>query len=59
MSPVVRYKKIKNYNGLFVWDGLPKRKPKAGEWFLSGALPTVYLAKYNLDTEYFIMKKVG
>ena len=36
------------------WDGQPKRCPKAGEYFISGALPAAYLAKHDLTTEYFI-----
>lgn len=40
-----------------VWTG-GKRKPKAGEWYLSGAIIEAYLAKHNLDTEYHIARLV-
>lgn len=33
-----------------------KRNPKAGEWFLSGAIPEAYKAHNDLDTEYHILR---
>lgn len=36
------------------WDGQPKRAPKKGELFISGALPFAYLAKEDMTTTYFI-----
>ena len=36
------------------WDGKPMRCPKAGEWFISGAIPEAYKAANDLNTEYFI-----
>jgi len=35
-----------------------KRKPKKGEWYLSGASVAAYQAKADLDTEYHIAKIV-
>jgi hypothetical protein len=34
------------------------RKPKAGEFFLSGAIPEVYDALHDLSTDYHIMREV-
>ena len=31
------------------------RKPKAGEYYLSGARPIAYKTKYDMDSEYWIM----
>lgn len=39
----------------YQWDGQPKRRPKEGECYLSGAIPTVYYAAQDLTSEYFIM----
>ena len=36
------------------WDGNPPRCPKKGEYYLSGAIPSAYLAKNDLNTMYFI-----
>jgi hypothetical protein len=36
------------------WDGKPKRKPKKGEWFISGAIPEAYQAPNDLNTKYYI-----
>lgn len=33
-----------------------KRAPKAGEWFLSGAIPEAYKAHNDLDTEFHILR---
>lgn len=45
-----------------VWNGKPKRKPKKGEWYVSGApgFERAYQAPNDLSTEYFIvdLKKV-
>jgi hypothetical protein len=34
------------------------RKPKKGEWYLSGAIVEAYRAEADLDTEYLIAKLV-
>ena len=34
------------------------RRPRKGEWFLSGAIPTAYKAPNNLSTAYHIMQPV-
>lgn len=34
------------------------RKVKAGEWYLSGAVPTAYYSKNGLSSKYHIMKLV-
>jgi hypothetical protein len=34
------------------------RAPKAGEWFLSGAIPEGYRATNDLSGEYYILKLV-
>lgn len=34
------------------------REPKAGEWYLSGAIPTAYLAPNDLCTAYYICRLV-
>lgn len=39
----------------FVWTG-EKRAVKAGEWYLSGAVPTAYKARGPLDYPYHIMR---
>lgn len=36
------------------WDGKPKRFPLKGEYFISGAIPTAYISKQDMTTEYFI-----
>lgn len=36
------------------WDGKPKRPPKKGEYFLSGAHVTAYRARSDMTTPYFI-----
>ena len=36
------------------WDGQPKRSPKKGEWFLSGAVIGAYKAPNDLTQEYHI-----
>ena len=40
------------------WDGKPKRKPLAGELYISGARPVAYRANVHLETEYFIAVEV-
>ena len=35
-----------------------KRAPKAGEWYLSGAIPAAYQAKADLPTVYHIARIV-
>lgn len=39
-----------------VWDGKPRRKPKAGEWYLSGAQIGAYRAPNDLSTAFHIAK---
>lgn len=39
-----------------VWDGQPRRCPKKGEWFLSGAIIAAYQAKNDLTTKYHIAR---
>jgi len=34
------------------------RKPKKGEWFLSGAIPEAYKAPNDLSVAYYIMRPV-
>ena len=34
------------------------RSPKAGEWYLSGAIPQAYKAKNDLSTPFLILKLV-
>lgn len=34
------------------------RKPRKGEWYLSGAIPAAYRARNNLTTEYELVKLV-
>lgn len=36
------------------WDGRPRRCPKQGEWYLSGAVITAYRAPNDLPTAYHI-----
>lgn len=40
------------------WDGKPKRCPKAGEWYLSGAIIYAYRAHHDLTTAYHIAEIV-
>ena len=40
------------------WDGKPKRAPRAGELYLSGARVVAYRAPNTLRTEYFIAVEV-
>ena len=35
------------------------RSPKAGEWYLSGAIPTAYRAPNDLSSEFHIMSLVA
>lgn len=41
-----------------IWDGQPKRCPRAGEWFLSGATIEAYRATKGLTSAYYIAKLV-
>jgi hypothetical protein len=43
----------------FRWDGQPKRCPRKGEYYLSGAIPAAYCAKNDLTSEYFICVPVN
>lgn len=36
------------------WDGKQKRAPKAGEYYISGAIPVAYRAKHDLTQEFYI-----
>lgn len=38
----------------FKWDGMPKRPPKKGEWYLSGAFVEAYQAPNDLSTAFHI-----
>ena len=40
------------------WDGNPKRCPKAGEWYLRGAIVGAYEAPNDLKTHYHIARLV-
>lgn len=40
----------------FRWTG-EKRAPRAGEYFLSGAIPEVYRASSDLDVPFHIMEQ--
>lgn len=35
-----------------------KRPPKAGEWYLSGAIPEAYRTKHDLTSSYHILRLV-
>lgn len=48
---------FRNPNIKAVWTG-EKRAPKAGEWYLSGAIIEAYQAKNDLTTPYHIAKIV-
>ena len=37
-----------------VWDGKPRRCPKKGEWYLSGAIIEAYRAPNDLSTPFHI-----
>jgi hypothetical protein len=39
-----------------IWDGKPRRPPKKGEWYLSGAAINAYRAPNDLTTEFHIAK---
>lgn len=65
MRPAIGFKRItaegfkRNANGrpitnIAKWDGKPKRAPKKGEYFISGAVPVAYKAKADMTTEYYI-----
>jgi hypothetical protein len=41
-----------------VWDGLPRRAPKKGEWYLSGAPIDAYRAPNDLTMEFHIARLV-
>jgi len=41
-----------------VWDGLSRRCPKKGEWYLSGADIAAYEAKNDLSAPYHIARIV-
>lgn len=40
------------------WDGQPRRCPKKGEWYLSGAIITAYRAPNDLSDEFHIARIV-
>ena len=44
-----------HHNEYFVYSG-QTRTPKKGEYYLSGAIPEVYLAPNDLNSIYHIMK---
>lgn len=37
-----------------VWDGKPRRNPRKGEWYLSGAIIEAYLAPSDLNSPFHI-----
>jgi hypothetical protein len=37
-----------------IWNGRPRRSPKRGEWYLSGAKIAAYRAPSDLSTPYHI-----
>ena len=41
-----------------VWDGGPKRAPRRGELYLSGVEVRAYEAPNDLNTEYYIARRV-
>lgn len=41
--------------GHWSYSILGKRKPKAGEYYLSGAIPRGWLARNDLTTEYIVI----
>lgn len=43
--------------GLVMWDGNPRRPPKKGEYFLSGAVVAAYLAYNDMTQPYHIAVK--
>jgi hypothetical protein len=42
--------------GICFYRLVAKRKPKKGEWYLSGAIVDVYLAPTDLTTEYHVVE---
>ena len=55
-QPAIGYAPIHGEHGrtAYRWNGQPARAPKAGEFFISGALPVAYRANADLSTAYFI-----
>lgn len=65
MRPAIGFKAVIGEGGRgplarkFRWDGQPKRPPKKGERYLSGATVMAYLAKADMTTPYFIAYPCG
>lgn len=59
--PIADYSSVPRRGGkeetVAKWTG-ERRPPRAGEWFLSGAIITAYQAKNDLNTSYHIAKLV-
>lgn len=43
---------------MYRWDGKPRRCPKKGEWYLSGAQIEAYQAPNDLTMEFHIAERV-
>ena len=41
---------------LYFYEKKEFRNPRKGEWFLSGAIVSAYMAPNDLDTKYWIVK---
>lgn len=52
-TPVLRENAMSPHD-VYRWDGQPARIPEAGEYFLSGAIPTAYKAGEGMTNAYFI-----
>ncbi len=40
------------------WNSETMRKPLKGELYISGSIPTAYIAKQDMTSEYFIAARV-
>ncbi len=56
MSKLYRGEGVARYKKFYVNTGI-KRNPKKGEYFLSGAIATAYLAPNDLSSSYYIARE--
>lgn len=61
--PAIGYKKVAIADTAYQtrraqWDGMPKRPPRKGELYLSGAVVAAYRAKADMTESYFIANEV-
>ena len=53
---VMPFEKVRDHKTMSCyWRRIAFRKPKKGEWYVSGAIPMAYRAPNDLPTEYLVV----